>query len=187
MKDLANLGDEALLRRSADGDAEAFTILYRRRQGPLYRFALQMSGSATVAEEVTQDVFLLLIRQPEQFDPSRGSVSAFLYGVARNHVLRHLKLSRLYVAEQPDVAVDGDLAADVERNHRVDRVRRAVLALPERYREVVVLCDLHEMSYAEAAEVAGCAVGTIRSRLNRARGLLAARLSAETDATRCMA
>jgi RNA polymerase sigma-70 factor (ECF subfamily) len=185
--------DEDLLARSAAGDADAFTQLYRRRQGCLYRFALQMSGRPAAAEEVTQDVFMLLIREPGQYDSSRGTLAAFLYGVARNFMLRHLERERRHVSisdeKTAQFAVSSDLAGDLDRTQQVDQLRQAILALPARYREIVVLCDLHELSYNDAAQVTGCAVGTVRSRLHRARVLLAGKLrtTSDSDGRRCFA
>ena len=149
---------------------------------------------------------MVLIRDGHTFDPSRGSLNAFLMGVARNHVLRRLRRERFYVAMEEDSASDvkenqtslttaGPLD-DLTRTERIESVRRAVLALPERYREVVVLCDLEEMSYVEAAEILGCAIGTVRSRLHRGRALLLEKLrpaqaeetaSAPTTPARCFA
>jgi RNA polymerase sigma-70 factor (ECF subfamily) len=172
--------DDALLHRSVAGDEGAFTALYRRRHPAIYRFALHMSGSATVAEEVTQEVFLMLIREMGRFDARRGPVAAWLLGVARNHVLRLLERNRQYVAikdegaEIPDEAVSplGDLA----RTETVETVRQAVLTLPPAYREAIALCDLEEMTYSEAAEVMGVPIGTVRSRVNRGRTLLLEKL-----------
>ncbi|HEX5707422.1 MAG TPA: RNA polymerase sigma factor [Pyrinomonadaceae bacterium] len=182
--------DEELLRLALAGDEEAFTSLYRRRQGGVYRFALQMSGSETLAEDVTQEVFMVLMRDSGNFDPSRGALAAYLYGVARNLVLRAFHKERALVrfdddeetgaAEQSLVAHDDPLG-DLTRSETVGRVRQAVLALPAHYREAVVLCELHEMSYAEAAEVLGCAVGTVRSRLHRGRAMLVERLRATRE------
>jgi RNA polymerase sigma-70 factor (ECF subfamily) len=184
--------DPELLRLMIAGDEDAFTALYRRRQGGVYRFALQMSGSQTVAEDVTQEVFIVLIREAERYDQSRGSVAAYLYGVARNHVLRRFEQDRLLVpfadsAEEDDsfihpaMIAEDDPLGDLTRNEMIAAVRTSVLALPAHYREVVVLCDLHEMSYVEAAAVVGCAVGTVRSRLHRARALLIEKLRAGRD------
>ncbi len=188
--------DDELLRLSTAGDEEAFVALYRRRQGGVYRFALHMSGSQTIAEDVTQEVFMVLMRESHGYDALRGSLAAYLYGIARNHVLRCLDRNRPFVPMSVD---DGDEAAEtasaplvaqddplgeLTRNETIAAVRQAILALPAHYREVVVLCDLHEMSYAEAAEVLCCAVGTVRSRLHRARALLVEKLRArgESDA-----
>ncbi len=187
--------DEELLRRTAAGDEDAFAALSRRRQPSIYRFALQMSGSVGVAEEVTQEVFLALMRESRQYDPARGSLAAYLYGMARHQVLRHLEKDRAHVpiAEEPEetsaLVSRDDPAGELYRRQSIESVRRAVLTLPPNYREVVVLCDLHEMSYAEAAETLGCAVGTVRSRLHRARALLGEKLSGKLGAAsrRCFA
>lgn len=176
------LPDEELLRRMREGDEDAFVTLYRRRQGGLYRFALQMSGSETIAEDVTQEVFMALMRESFGFDPTRGSLSSYLYGVARNLTLRRLDRGRVFIPiddgneTMPELAGDSDPHWDAARTETVEMVRQAVSALPEHYREAVVLCDLHEMSYQEAAEVIGCAIGTVRSRLHRARAMLVERL-----------
>jgi len=183
--------DSELLQSMLAGDEDALAALYRRRRSSVYRFALQMCGSQALAEDVTQEVFMVLIRERPVFDPARGSLNAFLLGVARNHVLRRLRRERFYVALAEDSDNQGstnDAARttgpldNLTRTEAIESVRRSVLALPERYREVVVLCDLQEMSYAEAAEVLGCAVGTVRSRLHRARGLLIAKLRPEEEA-----
>src|SRR5438309_11300080 len=102
MQDFAQASDDDLLRHMMAGDEDAFTVLYRRHQGSVYRFALHMSASTDVAEEVTQEVFMFLIRGGAgQYDLKRGSLAGFLIGVARNHVLRRLDRDRVY-GEPPD-------------------------------------------------------------------------------------
>lgn len=184
---LTTPSDNELLRLMVAGDESAFVTLYRRRQGGIYRFALQMSGSEAVAEDVTQEVFMVLMGEAKNYDPTKGSLSAYLYGIARNHVLRWLSRDRSFVSIGEGYEEDGeptheqliaqdDPLGDLTRNEVIGAVRQAVTALPAHYREVIVLCDLHEMSYAEAAQVLDCAVGTIRSRLHRARALLIEKL-----------
>jgi RNA polymerase sigma-70 factor, ECF subfamily len=184
----AEISDGELLERAAAGDEEAFTSLYSRRQGMVYRFALQMSGRRSVAEEVTQEVFLAVIRDAGRFDRGRGSALSYLYGIARHQVLRRLERDRPYVAI-PETESDAaqwtaaeDTLGELTRSETVASIRRAVLALPASFREVVVLCDLHEMSYAETAVALGCAVGTVRSRLHRARAMLLEKLKAKKRA-----
>ena len=75
----------------------------------------------------------------------------------------------------------GDPLDELTRSELIEGVRQAVLALPQHYRETVVLCDLHELSYQETAAVLGCAVGTVRSRLHRARALLVERLRSRVE------
>ncbi len=178
--------DADLLRDMIAGDEQAFVAIYRRLQGPLYRFALQMTGSASLAEEVVQEGFMTLIRQAKSFDAKRGTLQAYLYGICRNHILRCVAQESPYVG-MPEVGAEGgngfselvdpsDLLTSLAAAENIERVRRAVLTLPPSYREVVVLCDLHEMAYEHAARVLGCPIGTVRSRLHRARDLLLAKL-----------
>lgn len=168
--------DDSLLQRIACGDRDAFAELYRRRRAGVYRFALQMSGSEALAEDVVQEVFLALLDHGRRYDPARGHVASFLLGIARNHVLRALARRRWSVEAAEEPAVQEDLESDLATAEIVAAVRAAVLALPVRFREVVVLCDLEEMDYAEAAETLRCPVGTVRSRLHWARRTLAERL-----------
>lgn len=180
MFEMPALSDEDLLGRARAGDAQAFGTLYRRRQGGIYRFALQMSGCTAAADDITQEVFLALIRGGCAYEAGRGPLAGYLYGIARNQVLRHLQRRRDQVAfgeGEEDVPTPGaSTLDDLARQQRIESVRQAVLALPPLYREVVVLCDLQEMEYAAAAQVVGCAVGTIRSRLHRGRALLLEKL-----------
>ncbi|MCI0659533.1 MAG: RNA polymerase sigma factor [Acidobacteria bacterium] len=175
------LSDDELLRLMRAGDERAFLELYQGRGGAIYRFALRMSGSEAIAEDVTQDVFMSLINDLVRFDSARGSLTSYLFGIARNQVLRRIEKDRFLtpiVDDQPDdnLVSMTDPLSDLTRRETIESVRQAVLALPVHYREVVVLCDLHEMSYVDAAEALGCALGTVRSRLHRARALLVEKL-----------
>ncbi len=168
-----------LLRRMLSGDEDAFTALYRLRQSAVYRFALQMTGKVTVAEDVTQEVFMALMEHGKRFDPARGTLASFLYGIARNLVLR--RLERAHATEELTDAIedcpgDVDLLQDLTRRETIEQVRRAVLSLPGAYREAVVLCDLQDLSYQDAAAALDCPVGTVRSRLNRGRAMLVKKL-----------
>jgi len=186
--------DDVLLRRAAKGDEEAFTLLYRRHQAAMYRFALRMTGNSWSAEEIVQDVFMTLMRDPKKYDPTRGALGAFLYGVARNRVMKHLeRLPREIPLEEKNEDGTGagivlqDLSTPAmwaEKRERRQQVRAAVLELPVEFREAVVLCELEEMSYEEAAQMAGCPIGTIRSRLHRGRALLMAKLEMFRDVPR---
>jgi RNA polymerase sigma-70 factor (ECF subfamily) len=186
--------DDVLLRRAAKGDQESFTLLYRRHQAALYRFALRMTGNSWAAEEVVQDVFMTLMREPKKYDVARGPVGAYLYGITRNRVMKHLeRLPRELSLEEPngngvranEAAVNRFTPVHwAEQQERSERVRAAVSELPVEFREAVVLCELEELSYEEAAQLSGCPIGTIRSRLHRGRALLLAKLEILRDAPR---
>ena len=187
MTTTAELKDDQLLRQIADGSEAAFTALFRRWQGPVYRFALRMCGSPDAAEEAVQEVFLAVMRQAGRFDPALGSVSSWLLGMARNQVLRGFEKSSRYEALEDSgaepAADDSTPLEDLTRGERIESLRVAVLALPAKYREAVVLCDLEELGYDEAARVMGCPVGTVRSRLSRGRAMLVEKLKSLVGCT----
>jgi RNA polymerase sigma-70 factor (ECF subfamily) len=207
MAGVVEIRDEQLLRMMQAGDEDAFTTLYRRRQGAIYRFVLAISGSAPLAEDVTQEVFMALIRDSRSYDPSRGSLNSYLLGMARHHALRFLKRDRTYVpiahtrdgsreSGDPAPLSPEDPHYAMSRRETIHAVQQAILSLPGHYREAVVLCDLNEMSYEEAASVLGCSVGTVRSRLHRGRALLIQKLAGGAnveagneaiDPSRCLA
>ncbi|MEZ5365265.1 MAG: RNA polymerase sigma factor [Bryobacterales bacterium] len=176
MPDLVQPSDPVLLERAARGDEDAFTALYRRRSAAVYRFALGMTGSREAAEEVVQETFMALIERPQGYDPQRGELASYLYGIARNQGLRQFRQLNPSVETGAEVAEPPAILDALEARERVETLRRAVLALPETYREAVVLCDLEEVSYTDTADALGIAVGTVRSRLHRGRALLAQKL-----------
>jgi RNA polymerase sigma-70 factor, ECF subfamily len=177
--------DQELLRQLSRGNEAAFSTLYERFQCPLYRFVLHMSGNTATAEEVTQEVFMLLIGNPKGYEADKGSLGGYLFGIARNLTRRIVQRSRLDlpIAEEwldagdPALASDLDVLAELSNSELLEYLRKAVLALPEQYREVVALCDLEEMSYADAAALLECSPGTVASRLHRARSMLRTKLS----------
>jgi len=173
--------DQELLRQLAKGNETAFSCLYERYQGPLFRFVLHMSGNSAMAEEVTQEVFMLLINKPKGYEADKGSIAGYLFGIARNLARRSMQRSRLDLpiddeafdsASEPALACDLDVLAELSNAEQLESLRKAVLALPEQYREVVALCDLEEMSYGDAAAILECSPGTVASRLHRARTML---------------
>ena len=191
MTSLPQESDDELLLRIRSGDEEAFLSLYRRRQAALYRFALHMSNSVHVAEDVTQEVFLAMLREECGFDSERGTLSGYLFGIARKLILRHIERGRLDVGldneaddATPELAVEDDPLLELTHREGIEALRRAVQALPRRYREVVVLCDLEEVDYADAALALGCPIGTVRSRLHRARALLLEKLKQDRNPRR---
>jgi RNA polymerase sigma-70 factor (ECF subfamily) len=178
--------DQELLRQLAQGKEAAFVSLYERYQGPLYRFVLHMSGNTATAEEITQETFMLLIGKPKGYEPEKGPLAGYLFGIARNLTRRSMQRSRLDepiddesfdAANAAALASDLDVLAELSHAELLEYLRKAVLTLPEQYREVVALCDLEEMSYGDAAAILECSPGTVASRLHRARAMLKTKLS----------
>jgi RNA polymerase sigma-70 factor, ECF subfamily len=174
--------DDELVRRTAAGDADAFGALYQRRRPDVYKFALHMTADGGVAEDVVQDAFMTVMREAGRFEPGRGAVTAWLCGIAKNHLRQRLardrRLEPLAHDDEPEAVTPANVLGEIIRAEQVESLRRAILLLPLRYREIVVLCDLQELSYQDAADALSCAVGTVRSRLHRGRALLASKLTA---------
>ena len=179
--------DQELLQQLAKGNETAFSALYERYQGAIFRFALHMSGNTATAEEVTQEVFMLLIGNPRGYQAEKGSVGGYLFGIARNLTRRMVQKSRLDLpieeewldSGESSFTSDLDVLSELSNSELLEFLRKAVLALPEQYREVVALCDLEEMSYADAAVLLECSPGTVASRLHRARAMLKTKLSCQ--------
>lgn len=174
MPESERIRDRNLLERFHAGDADAFTEVYRAHGRSVFRFALLMTADEFKAAETTQDVFLWLIRHPGSFDPRRGDLGAFLVGVARKLLKKRYSEERRWVSLDESTACSR--VAPNEGAGDVIRLRKAIAGLPERYRAVVVMCDLEGRTYEEAAVISECAIGTVRSRLHRARALLARKL-----------
>jgi len=179
--------DDQLIARAGAGDRAAFAQLYRRYRPDVYRFAAHVSGSAAVAEDVVQDVFVAVIEDASGYRADRSGVLPWLLGIARNHV-RRWRCQRIMLPLPGDdtpageqMAVRPDPLLDLSTQRNTTALRCALLNLPIKYREVIVLCDLQELSYADAARALKCAVGTVRSRLHRGRAMLARRLCDRED------
>jgi RNA polymerase sigma-70 factor (ECF subfamily) len=171
--------DEHLLREARKGNETAFAELFRRHQSSLLRYALHMAGDRAMAEDAVQEAFLSLLRATLQFDEQRGSLRAYLFGIVRWQTWRRVEDREEFDDLPLSVAAETDLMDGIGKQERVEQVRAAIALLPPVYREVVVLCELEELSYEEAAKALECPPGTIRSRLSRGKQLLAAKLKAK--------
>jgi RNA polymerase sigma-70 factor (ECF subfamily) len=168
--------------------------VYQRHGPALLRFGLTMTGCLATAEDIVHDTFIEWLRHPHRYDASRGPLRAYLYGVARHQLAKVLRLTARYRSGTPSNAdlesdpaepehvtlaeADAPLDEQIDRAQALERVRAAIRALPSHYREVVALCDMEELPYTLVAEICRCPVGTVRSRLHRARALLAAEFAA---------
>jgi RNA polymerase sigma-70 factor, ECF subfamily len=182
----AKRSDGALLHLALTGEETAFLELYDRLKDSIFRYAFYMTSSKSVAEEVTQEVFICLLKEGHKYRASLGDVGAFAFGIARNFIRRIERRERAYQPLPPNQVLENlsgnpisesdALSREIIRSELVGHVQAAVASLPDHYRQAVVLCDLSEISYADAASRLHCSIGTIRSRLNRAHTLLARKL-----------
>ena len=177
---MSEMDDTALLGRARKGDETAFSLLFSRHQRQVFRYASYMGG-ADAADDIVQDTFLAVLRQKDRTDTVAGTVIGYLIGIARHLAMkRHSQpwLSEEHAMDVP--ALDPNALDQLVASESVETVRAAVRSLPPVYREAVVLCELEDIDYAVAATMMQCPVGTVRSRLHRARALLASKLSTAT-------
>jgi RNA polymerase sigma-70 factor (ECF subfamily) len=170
-----------LLKRAKKGDESAFLDLYRRHQGAVFRFALHMCGQVETAEEIVQEVFLALL-SANGFDAASGSLQGYLIGAARNMIRSRARHAWRFVEAEP-ATPGGELLDALSKEQELHDLRLAILSLPPNYREVVALCDMEGMDYAQAARHLDCPLGTVRSRLHRARAILAAKMRKRVGCT----
>lgn len=177
--------DQELVRQLARGDHRAFDTVYSRCNLAVFRFAMQMSGSHDIADEITQETFLVLLRKPDAYAAEKGTLLNFLMGVARNLIRRNRRDATPELALEED-GIEQQISAHTSpdspldhaiRRQSADALQTALLHVPQNYREVIVLCDLQEMSYSEAAAILAIPLGTVRSRLHRGHLALLDQLS----------
>jgi RNA polymerase sigma-70 factor, ECF subfamily len=181
-----SLPDHELLAAAARGEQAAFSQLYQRYRNRVYGFAYRMLGTPAVAEDVTHEAFLLLIRRPDRYQATRGSLLTFLCAVARNHIYQHLRGQERYAPEpvetlgewdEPRAAFTFDPLTGLLERELAAQVEAALAMLPMAQREALVLREYQELSYEEIAEVIGADTNVVKARLYRARQALAKRLA----------
>jgi RNA polymerase sigma-70 factor, ECF subfamily len=171
-------GDEAaLLARLHAGDSDALALLYRRESGAVYRYALALAGDEAMALDAVHDAFAQLLRGPQAYRAERGTLGAYLAGMARHQLLnqwrdarRHVELDEADEEGGAPVPASDARLDDAQQQHQLWAAIRS-LSWPQR--EALVLVDLQERSYEDAAAIAGTSVDVLRTRLHRARQRLA--------------
>lgn len=182
-----------LVKKVIEGDVSAFNEVYLQLRDSIYNFAYRMLGAGAEAEDITQETFIFLIEHPEKYLPERGSLRAFLCGVARNQIMHHLRKR----AHKSEISID---AGDdfIERKNPptqdplimlleeefITEVEKSLAVLPPLQREVIILRELQELSYEEIAEISGENINTVKVRLHRARGNMARLLAHYVKAER---
>lgn len=172
-----------MLEQARRGDEQAFSTLYARYQRSIYRYGAYMCGREA-ADDVVQDTFLAVLRQAGRHDAPRASLGGYLFGIARHVVIKRLAVKGDASLTEQASELDARASPEPEafdalvRAQTIEAVRAAIHDLPTPYREAIVLCELQELPYADAAALMQVPIGTVRSRLHRARALLASTLVA---------
>jgi len=176
-----NCDDTERMARLAAGDTGALRELYEKHGRALLRFSSAMCRSRQAAEDLVHDTFVALLRGPHLFDPAQGTAFNYLCGVLRHRISRHFRQQKRWVTLVDDdsaaAAHDASPADEIARSEVSAVFRRAMLELPLQHREIIALCDLEELPYHAVAAILQCPIGTVRSRLHRARALLTIRLA----------
>lgn len=167
--------DLALIERMMAGDETALSALYDRYSGMLFSMLVRILRDTSAAEEILQDLFLQLWRNPARFDASRGSLPAWLLVIGRNRAISRLRSrERREISEDSEgfsmdaVASPGNIEDEASRTQLMERLRTAMASLPREQREAVELAYFEGMTQTEIAERTGSPLGTVKSRVRAA-------------------
>jgi RNA polymerase sigma-70 factor (ECF subfamily) len=178
--------EQYVIERACRGDREAFSEIYYLLKDSIFGFSYRMTTKRAIAEEITQEVFIFFIENPEKYYPNRGTLFSFLCGVARNKILNHLKKSGTRL--ETNNLESGQFENLTKRNGNspftellsrevAGKIEEAIAGLPPFQREVLLLREVEDLSYEEIAEITETNVGVVKSRLYRARRSLASELA----------
>ena len=172
-----------LTGRLAAGDRQALDLIYRAEAAEVYRFAVAMCGNPAWAADAVQDAFIQLAEKPQGYDRAVGPLRAYLCGIARHRLLARWRESAPHTALEEEDEGASDVPhthtpeIELARTQETHSLWREIARLPWVFREAVVLVDIQERSYTEAAQIAGVETNTLRTRLHRARKRLAEALA----------
>jgi len=161
------------IQRVLNGETDAFALLVDRYAGPIVRMIGNMTCDEATCEDLGQEVFLAAFAKLATFDASRSRFSTWLFTIARNKSINAMKKKRPQLGLAPEQVDPTEPSEASERRELLASLDRALEALPARQRRAFVLAEFEELSYAEIAQIEGTRIGTVRSRISRAKGKLA--------------
>ena len=161
--------DRELVRRVLAGQTDDFRVLVDRHQQSIFRFASGLLGNREEAEDVTQEAFLAAFANLSGYDSSRAAFSTWLFTIARNRCINLLKQSRPIALNEPDSIGDVTSADPIVSQELSQQLDRALAALPVEQRSAFVLAEIEELPYAEIARIERTSLGTVKSRIHRAK------------------
>jgi len=164
-----DIEDRELVRRVLAGQTDDFRAIVDRHQQPIFRFALGLLGNREEAEDITQEAFLAAFANLSGYDSSRAAFSTWLFTIARNRCVNLLKRSRPIALNEPDSIGDVTSADPIASQELSQQLDRALAALPAEQRSAFFLAEIEELPYAEIARIERTSLGTVKSRIHRAK------------------
>ena len=166
-----------IIRQVLNGHTDSFELLVRKYQKPVVRMIRNITNDSHLCEDIGQEVFFAAYRKLASFDSARSNFSTWLFTIAKNKSLNALKRKRpLSLTQLPEKADWHNPGDDLAQKEIAAEFDKALQALPKRQRMAFVLAELGELSYEEIAQIEGARIGTIKSRIHRAKKKLAAGL-----------
>ncbi len=170
--------DIEIIKNVLNGDVDCFETLVRRYQAPVVGMIGNIIVDRHTCEDIAQDAFLAAYRKLRSFDPARSEFSTWLFTIARNKAINAIKKKRPFTRSDPLESVDSNEPAEnLGRKEAFQLLDRAIEALPSRFKTVFVMAELENMPYHRIAQIEGISLGTVKSRVHRARKRLAAALA----------
>ena len=161
-----SLSDTEIIARIYSGDEDAMALLYDRYSNVVYAVALRVLSDGSAAEDILQDVFMQLWRNPQAFNASRGSLATWLAVIARNRAIDQLRKKRPEVeAAETVIAVDPDLESTAERKHAIEKVRAVLAGMPAEQRAALEMAFFEGLTHVEIAGKTGQPLGTVKTRI----------------------
>ena len=169
-----SISDAEIIARIYSGDEDAMALLYDRYSNVVYAVALRVLSDGSAAEDILQDVFIQLWRNPQAFNASRGSLATWLAVIARNRAIDQLRKKRPEVeAAETVISVDPGLESAADRSQAIEKVRAVLAGMPGEQRAALEMAFFEGLTHVEIAGKTGQPLGTVKTRIRS--GLLAVR------------
>ena len=165
--------EQKVIQCVLNGDAKSFRLLVERYAGAVTRMIGNITGNSHTSEDLAQEVFLAAYAKLKTFDPHRSQFSTWLFTIARNKAVNAAKRKKpRYMADPPERMDTSTPEMTAERNELLTALDRTLLALPLSQRTAFVLAEFEQLPYEKIAQIEGVRLGTVKSRINRARARL---------------
>ena len=162
--------ETGIIRVVLEGDTESFRLLVQRYQKPVIRMIANIINDRHICQDIAQEVFLAAYKKLPSFDPARSSFSTWLFTIARNKSINAMKKKRTPSVSNPPERIDLSNPVDtLARDELFAKLNQALEALSPRHRRALILAEFEDLPYEQIAQIEGVRIGTIKSRINRAK------------------